>query len=130
MKDLTQGPIPSHVVSLSIPIAMGMLLQTLYYFVDLYFVARLGEAPLAGVSAAGNVMFLVFALTQALGVGAVSLVSHAAGRKDQAGANLELRGQVLPDPTPYLSRRPTCQSLLVVLGFLASSRPGFTIQAE
>ena len=40
MKDLTQGPIPKHLVSMSIPMGIGMLLQTLYYFVDLYFVAR------------------------------------------------------------------------------------------
>ena len=88
MQDLTQGPIPRHVFAMSVPIAAGMLLQTLYYFVDLYFVARLGESALAGVSAAGNVLFLVFALTQALGVGTVALVSHAVGRKDQAEANL------------------------------------------
>lgn len=88
MKDLTQGPIPKHVVAMSVPIAAGMLLQTLYYFVDLYFVAKLGDAALAGVSAGGNVMFLVFALTQALGVGTGALVSQAVGRKDQAEANL------------------------------------------
>jgi putative MATE family efflux protein len=64
-----------------------MLLQTLYFIVDLYFVARLGDAAIAGVSAAGNVMFVVFALTQTLGVGTVALVSHAVGRKDRDEAN-------------------------------------------
>ena len=87
MKDLTHGPVLRHLVALSVPIAAGMLLQTLYYLVDLYFVAGLGDAALAGVSAAGNVMFLVFALTQMLGVGTVTLVSHAVGRKDRADAN-------------------------------------------
>lgn len=87
MKDLTQGPIPRHVLTMAIPIAAGMLLQTLYFIVDLYFVARLGDAALAGVSAAGNVMFIVFALTQTLGVGTVALVSHAVGRKDREEAN-------------------------------------------
>jgi putative MATE family efflux protein len=88
MRDLTQGPIPKHVVAMSVPIAAGMLLQTLYFFIDLYFVARLGNAALAGVGTAGNVMFVVFALTQALGVGTGALVSQAAGRKDQPEANL------------------------------------------
>ncbi|HSN22010.1 MAG TPA: MATE family efflux transporter [Usitatibacter sp.] len=87
MKDLTQGPVFRHLVALSVPIAIGMLLQTLYYLVDLYFVAGLGDAPLAGVSAAGNVLFVIFALTQALSVATVTLVSHAAGRKDRAEAN-------------------------------------------
>ena len=87
MKDLTQGSIPRHLVQLSVPIALGMLLQTLYFFVDLYFVSRLGEAAIAGVSAAGNLMFVVFALTQMLGVGTVAMVSQAVGRKDQPQAN-------------------------------------------
>jgi MATE family, multidrug efflux pump len=87
MKDLTKGPIPGLVLALSIPLAAGMLLQTIYFFVDLYFVARLGDAAIAGVSAAGNLMFLVFAMTQMLSVGTVALVSQAVGRKDQAEAN-------------------------------------------
>ncbi|MGZ5105905.1 MAG: MATE family efflux transporter [Usitatibacter sp.] len=87
MKDLTHGPIPRHLVEMAIPIAMGMLLQTLYFIVDLYFVSRLGDAPLAGVSSGGNLMFVVFALTQMLGVGTVAMVSHAVGRKSQAEAN-------------------------------------------
>ena len=88
MKDLTQGSIPKHIVSMAVPIMAGMLLQTLYYVVDLYFVSRLGNAAIAGVSAAGNLMFVVFALTQTLGVGIVALMSHAVGRKDREDANL------------------------------------------
>ena len=54
MRDLTQGPIPGHLVAMAVPIAVGMLFQTLYFLVDLYFVAQLGDAAIAGVSAAGN----------------------------------------------------------------------------
>ena len=88
MKDLTQGPVSRHIVAMALPIAFGMIFQTLYYLVDLYFVARLGDAAIAGVGAAGNLMFIVIGLTQVLGVGTVALISHAVGRKDQAEANL------------------------------------------
>ena len=88
MKDLTQGSIPRHVIEMAVPMAVGMLVQTLYFLVDLYFVGRLGDVALAGVSAAGNTMFMIMALTQILGVGTVALISHAVGRKDQADANL------------------------------------------
>src|SRR5450631_209572 len=88
MRDLTQGSIPKHIVAMAVPIMAGMLLQTLYYIVDLYFVSRLGNAAIAGVSAAGNLMFVIFSLTQMLGVGIVALMSHAVGRKDQPDANL------------------------------------------
>jgi putative MATE family efflux protein len=87
VKDLTHGSIYRHVLSMAAPIAAGMLLQTLSLIVDLYFVAELGDAALAGVGAAGTAMFAVFALTQMLGVGTVALMSHAVGRKDRGDAN-------------------------------------------
>jgi putative MATE family efflux protein len=95
MKDLTQGPISRLLVAMAVPMAIGMLFQTLYLLVDLYFVARLGDAAIAGVSSAGTVSFVILALTQMLGVGTVALVSHAVGRKDQDGANLIFNQSVL-----------------------------------
>jgi Na+-driven multidrug efflux pump len=86
VKDLTAHSIGKHILQMALPIAAGMLFQTLYFLIDLYFVAHLGDAAIAGVSAAGNIMFIVFALTQVLGVGTVALISHAVGRKDQADA--------------------------------------------
>jgi len=68
--------------------AVGLLFQALSFFVDLYFVANLGDEAVAGVSAAGNAMFMVLAFTQALGVGTLALISHAVGRKDQQKSNL------------------------------------------
>lgn len=88
MKDLTDSSIAKNILQMAMPIAAGMFFQTLYFLIDLYFVAGLGDAALAGVGAAGNVMFIVFAATQVLGVGTVTLISHAAGRKDQADATL------------------------------------------
>lgn len=88
MRDLTQGPIPGHLLTMAAPIAAGMLAQTLYFLIDLYFVAQLGDAALAGVGAAGIAMFVVMAFTQALGVGAMALIAQAVGRKDPEDANL------------------------------------------
>ena len=88
MKDLTESSIGKLIAQMAVPIAAGMFFQTLYFLIDLYFVGRLGDAALAGVGAAGNVTFLVFALTQVLGVGAVALIAHAVGRKDPGDATL------------------------------------------
>ena len=88
MHDLTQGSIPKHILQLAAPIAAGMFFQTMYYLVDLYFVATLGEAAIAGVGAAGNIQFIVMALTQILGAGTMALISHAVGQKDRDDANL------------------------------------------
>ncbi len=88
MQDMTKGPISGHIARMAIPIAIGMVFQTLYYLVDLYFVAQLGDAALAGLGSAGNIQFLVMAITQVLGVGTMALIAQASGRKDRADANL------------------------------------------
>jgi putative MATE family efflux protein len=88
MKDLTQGSIASHILQMAAVMVIGMVGQTLYYLVDLYFVSSLGPQAIAGVGAAGNITFVVLALTQILNVGTAALISHAAGRKDKTDANL------------------------------------------
>lgn len=88
MKDLTQSSVTRLILEMAAPIAAGMIFQTLYLLVDLYFVAALGDAAIAGVGAAGTVLFIVMSMTQVLGVGAVALISQAVGRKDRDDANL------------------------------------------
>lgn len=95
MKDLTQGSITGHLISMALFMLFGMVGQTLYYIVDLYFIAHLGPAAIAGVGAAGNLTFVVIAITQILGVGTVALISHAVGRKDQPDANLVFNQSLL-----------------------------------
>jgi putative MATE family efflux protein len=111
MKDLTDSSIAKNILQMALPIAAGMFFQTLYFLIDLYFVAGLGDAALAGVGAAGNVMFIVFALTQVLGVGTVTLISHAAGRKDRADANLVFNQS--------LALSASCAVITLLLGYLA-----------
>ena len=96
-------------MQMSLFLGAGMLVQTLYYLVDLYFVAGLGETALAGVSAGGAVMFLVLALTQMLGIGTVTLIAHAVGRKDQPDANLVFNQSLLLSTI--------CGVLLFVIGY-------------
>ena len=95
MRDLTRGPVAGHIVAMAAPIAVGMLVQTLYFLVDLFFVSRLGDVALAGVGAAGNIFFLVMALTQMLSVGTIAVVSHAVGADDRARAVLTFNQAVL-----------------------------------
>jgi putative MATE family efflux protein len=95
MKDLTQGSVVRNILAMAGPMAAGMIFQTLYFLVDLYFVAELGDAAVAGVGAAGTLMFIIMALTQVLGVGAVALIAQAVGRKDRADANLVFNQSVL-----------------------------------
>src|SRR3954470_15962489 len=88
MKDLTHGSIVSHILNMAPPIVAGMVTIMICQLVDLYFVAGLGDAAVAGVAAAGNAGFLINGLMQVLGVGTVSLIAQSVGRKDRADANL------------------------------------------
>ena len=82
MHDLTSGSLTRNLLRTSTMMLVGMVFQTLYFLVDLYFVGRLGKTAVAAVSLSGNLMFLTLALTQMLGVGTTALIAHAAGRKD------------------------------------------------
>ncbi len=94
MRDLTQGAIWRHLLGMAGFIGAGLLVQTLYLLVDLYFVSHLGKQAVAGVAAAGASTFMVMAATQLVAVGALSLISQAVGRKDDADAELVF-GQAL-----------------------------------
>jgi putative MATE family efflux protein len=84
MNDLTKGPVAGHLLKTTSFMLVGMVFQTLYFLVDLYWVGRLGREAVAAVGIAGNLMFIVLAVTQMLGVGTTTLISHAAGRGDRA----------------------------------------------
>ena len=72
-----------------------MVFQTLYFLVDLYWVGRLGREAIAGVGIAGNLTFIVLAITQMLAVGTTTLISHAAGRKEREEAQQVLTQSLL-----------------------------------
>jgi putative MATE family efflux protein len=88
MQDLTTGSLPRHLLKTTSFMLVSMVFQTLYVLVDLYWVGRLGTNAVAAVAISGNMMFIVLAITQMLGVGTTTLVSHAVGRKDRDRARL------------------------------------------
>ncbi len=95
MRDLTQGSVTKTIIAMALPTAAGMIFQTLYLLVDLYFVAALGDDAIAGVGAAGTLMFMIMAVTQILGVSAVALISQAVGRKQPDQANIVFNQSML-----------------------------------
>jgi len=88
MQDLTTGSLVRHLLKTTGFMLVTMVFQTLYFLIDLYWVGRLGKEAVAGVGIAGNLTFIVLAISQMLGVGVTTLVSHAAGQKDHDRALL------------------------------------------
>lgn len=81
-QDLTQGSISKQLIGMAAFIGLGLLFQTLYFLIDLYFVGSVGPDALAGVGLAGVVFFLVMAAAQMVSVGSLSLIARAIGGKD------------------------------------------------
>lgn len=106
MQDLTTGSVRSHLLKTTSFMLVSMVFQTLYVLVDLFWVGRLGTDAVAAVGLAGNLAFLVMAVTQMLSVGATTLVSHASGRKDQ-------------DQAIFLFNQSQVLSMVVAIIFLA-----------
>jgi MATE family, multidrug efflux pump len=88
MQDLTTGSVSRHLLKTMSFMLVSMMFQTLYVLVDLYWVGRLGTEAVAAVAISGNLLFVVLAVTQMLGVGTTTLISHAAGAKNRERALL------------------------------------------
>jgi len=88
VQDLTSGSLTGHLLKTTSFMLVSMVFQTLYVLVDLYWVGRLGTDAVAAVGLSGNLMFIVLAATQMLGVGTTTLVAHATGARNRERANL------------------------------------------
>ncbi|ABD56880.1 MATE family efflux transporter [Jannaschia sp. CCS1] len=82
-QDLTKGPIPKHFWALAIPAAVGMLFNTLYNVVDVYFAGLVSTAAQAGLSLGFQILFVSMALGVGLGAAMGALVGNALGEGDK-----------------------------------------------
>jgi putative MATE family efflux protein len=87
MKDLTQGSVSRQLLGMAGFMMVGMVVQTLYSLIDLYWVRWLGSAAQAAVTLSGNLMMVTMALSQMLVIGGGALVAQAVGRKDHEDAH-------------------------------------------
>jgi putative MATE family efflux protein len=119
LKDLTQGSVIQNLVRMSTFLMASMVGQALYLLADMYWVGRLGKESVAAVGLAANLMALTLALTQMLGVGTTTLISHAVGALDRSRAGrvfnqsfvLSLFAGGMLCLLTFLFRRTYCQSL-------------------
>jgi putative MATE family efflux protein len=77
--DLTQGPIPKHLVRLSVPMIWGILAIVSFQVVDAYYISLLGTEYLAAISFTFPVTMTVFSLIIGLGIGMSSVLSRKIG---------------------------------------------------
>ena len=88
MELLGNAPIPKALVSLGIPIMIGMLINALYNLVDAYFVGGLGESPMGAISIVFPLGQVVVGLGLMFVNGAASYLSRLLGSGDKKTANI------------------------------------------
>lgn len=87
MELLGSAPIPKALMSLGIPIMIGMLINALYNLVDAYFVGGLGESQMGAISIVFPLGQVVVGLGLMFGNGAASYLSRLLGQGDRDTAN-------------------------------------------
>jgi putative MATE family efflux protein len=116
--DLTTGPVGGHLRRQATPFALSLVAIFSFEAVDLFFISRLGDAPLAAVSFTFPVIWLIYAIGIGFEAAAASCVSRAVGRRDE-----RLAARLTTDTVVLASS----VALLVCLVGLATIEPVFTL---
>ena len=77
----------SAILSLAVPILLGMGIHTLYNLADMYFIGKLGGQEIAAVAFNMPIFFLILGLTMGLGSGVTASVARYIGQKDKIKAD-------------------------------------------
>ena len=88
---MANAPVTKAILTLSIPVVCGMMVQVLYNLVDTFFIGRLGDAnQLAAANITSPVFMLLLAFATIVSTGAASYISRClgAGKKDRASQTL------------------------------------------
>ena len=84
--DLTDGPISGHFRTLAVPAAIGMLFNTLYNVVDMFFAGLLSTSAQAGISLGYQAFYIALSIGFGLGAAMGAIVGNALGTKDRRTA--------------------------------------------
>ena len=81
-RNLTEGPVGSQLVKLTLPMVWGLFALIAFNLVDTYFVGQLGTDQLAAMSFTFPVVMTLGNLAFGLGIGASSVIARAIGEGD------------------------------------------------
>ena len=79
---MKNGPVGKPIMSLMLPMMIGMIALVSYNIVDTWFIGQLGTLELAAVAFTFPVAFIVNALSIGLGIGTTSVASRLFGKNE------------------------------------------------
>lgn len=80
--DFTSGNIKKQLLSMAIPVSVGLFFNTMFNVVDTFYAGHLGTASLAGMSLSFSIFFMLIAIVSGISTGLSALLSIAHGKKD------------------------------------------------
>jgi len=93
-RDATDGPILRALVTLSVPIVVTNVFQSLYQLIDTFWVGRLGADAVAAVSLSFPILFFLISVGGGMSVAGAVIVAQTFGARDQAATD-RAAGQTL-----------------------------------
>ncbi|WP_435578223.1 MATE family efflux transporter [Gilvibacter sp.] len=85
-QDFTTGSIRKAIFMLSVPMVLEMMMESIFFLVDAYFVSSLGANAIATVGLTESVLTLVYAIAIGLSMGVTAIVARRIGEKQVEGA--------------------------------------------
>ena len=93
-RDLISGSLTRSILRLSLPLAVGTVLQGLYSLTDAFWLGRVNKEALAAAGVSGPLIWLIVSLGTGFGSAATALVAQYTGAKRHGEAN-RVAGQAL-----------------------------------
>ncbi len=86
-QEFTSGSIRRAIFMLSVPMVLEMMMESVFFLVDAYFVSSLGANAIATVGLTESVLTLVYAVAIGLSMGVTAIVARRTGEGDTRGAS-------------------------------------------
>ncbi len=93
--DFTEGSIIKAILRMGIPSMIGFGLGNIYDLVDMFWLARLGQTPVAAVTILAPLLWVMHSANHIVGAGSIPIISRRYGEKDYLKTELAIRETIL-----------------------------------